>query len=302
LKEKEGTGMQRIGIKFAYWSKEWNADFPSYIRRAKRIGFAILEMLIGPFHSMDAKRIEAIKQTAKDEGIELTFNVALDSKTDVSSKNEAVRKNGVEYVKRSLELVNRIGSTMFGGVNYGVWNQFMEKGEVDRRPYLEQSIKSVREVAKTAEELGITYMLEVINRFEHFMLNTCEEALNYIEAVGSDNVKVHLDTFHMNIEEDNMIDPILRAGRKLGHMHFRENNGKAPGIGNGHIPWDDIVGALKRINYEGRVVLEPFVKPGGEIGEILRIWRDMCPGEDRDEYIKKSLLFLRPKFARNGDS
>jgi D-psicose/D-tagatose/L-ribulose 3-epimerase len=252
-------------------------------------------MLIGPFHDMERKRIEEIKKVAQDNNIELTFNVALDRETDPSAKNESIRKNAVEYIKKCLELVHTFDGTMFGGVNYGVWNQFMEKGETDRRPYLDQSVKSVKEIAKTAENYGIYYMLEVINRFEHFMLNTCEEALAYIDEVGSDFVKVHLDIFHMNIEEDDLVEPILTAGDRLGHFHFRENNGKAPGEGHGHIPWDDIAAALKKINYQGRIVLEPFVKPGGEIGETLRIWRDMCPG-DMDEYIKKSLEFIKAKF------
>ena len=149
---------------------------------------------------------------------------------------------------------------------------------------------------RTAEDHGITYCLEVVNRFEQFLLNTAAEGVAYVEAVGSPNLKLLLDAFHMNIEEDSIGGAIVTAGDKLGHFHIGETNRKTPG--KGHMPWDEIGQALKKINYQGRVVMEPFVNMGGEVGRDIKVWRDLGNGADEarlDQDAKDALAFIRSK-------
>jgi D-psicose/D-tagatose/L-ribulose 3-epimerase len=133
--------------------------------------------------------------------------------------------------------------------------------------------------------------MEVVNRFEQFMLNTCEEALEYVDAVGSPNARIMLDTFHMNIEEDFIDDAIVKAGEKLGHLHIGENNRMPPGYG--HIPWTEIGAALRKIDYNRYVVMEPFVMPGGKVGEDIKVFRDLSTNIDLNEEARKALLFMR---------
>ena len=107
-----------------------------------------------------------------------------------------------------------------------------------------------------------------------------------------------LDTFHMNIEEDSMIDAILTAGDLLGHFHVGENNRRVPGKGN--FPWPEIGKALHRIGYDKNVVMEPFVIGGGEVGSDIKIWRDLSHGasqERLDEDARNSVAYLRNVFA-----
>src|SRR3972149_12239033 len=111
-------------------------------------------------------------------------------------------------------------------------------------------------------------------------MNTCAEAVAYVEAVGSPNAHVMLDTFHMNIEEDFMGDAVLQAGDKLGHFHIGENNRLPPGYG--HIPWTEVGAALGAIGYQGYVGLEPFLRPGGEVGRDIKGYRDLSLGMDLD--------------------
>jgi D-psicose/D-tagatose/L-ribulose 3-epimerase len=148
----------------------------------------------------------------------------------------------------------------------------------------------MREVMKKVEDCGVYFNVEVVNRFEQYLLNTCEEALEYVKAVGSPNCKILLDTFHMNIEEDSFTGAIERAGSYLGHMHIGETNRRAPGCGK--MAWDEIFQALKKIGYSGAIVMEPFLIPGGEIGRDIKIYRSL-EVEDLDVEAKRALDFVR---------
>jgi D-psicose/D-tagatose/L-ribulose 3-epimerase len=149
----------------------------------------------------------------------------------------------------------------------------------------------MKEAIKVAEDNQVFFNMEVVNRFEQYLLNTCAEAIDYVEMVGSPNARVMLDTFHMNIEEDFLGDSILRAGDKLGHLHIGENNRMPPGYG--HIPWTELASALRKINYTGYVVMEPFLMPGGQVGRDIKVFRDLSVGLDLDEEARKALLFMR---------
>jgi D-psicose/D-tagatose/L-ribulose 3-epimerase len=149
----------------------------------------------------------------------------------------------------------------------------------------------MREIIKVAESLGVVCAVEVVNRFEQFMLNTCAEAVEYVKLVESPNIKVMLDSFHMNIEEDNIRDAVLKAGELLGHVHISETNRRPPG--RGRFPWLELITALQEIRYPGRIVMEPFTQPGGEVGQDIRVWRDLQEGKDLDEEAKRALFFIK---------
>jgi D-psicose/D-tagatose/L-ribulose 3-epimerase len=153
----------------------------------------------------------------------------------------------------------------------------------------------MREAIRTAEDLGLTYHVEVVNRFEQFLLNTTEEAVGYVNEVGSPNLRILLDTYHMNIEEDSFEGAIRGAGPLLGHFHIGESNRKPPG--RGRLPWREIGAALKEIRFAGWVVMEPFLVPGGEVGRDIRVNREMMPGADLDEEARRACAFTREILA-----
>ncbi len=130
------------------------------------------------------------------------------------------------------------------------------------------------------------------------ILNTAREGVDFLEEVESSRVKLLLDSFHMNIEEDGFRDAILTAGGKLGHFHIGECNRKVPGMG--HMNWKEIVSALKDVNYQGRIVMEPFMRPGGQVGKDIRIYRDLsghAADEDLDRMASQALSFMREILA-----
>ena len=131
----------------------------------------------------------------------------------------------------------------------------------------------MREIIKTAEDCGVTYCVEAVNRFETCVINTAAEALAYVEQIDSPNIGVLLDTYHMNIEETSFAEAIRLAGSRLTSFHTGENNRTAPG--RGHLDWDEIFGTLKEIGYTGRIISEPFPNMGGEVGRDIKVWRDL---------------------------
>ena len=159
----------------------------------------------------------------------------------------------------------------------------------------EHCVRSMKEAIKEAEDCGVIVSVEVLNRFEHFLLNTCDEALRFVDEVGSPNLKILLDTYHMNIEEDSLGQAIIKAGDRLGLLHVAESNRRPPG--NGHIPWDEVIGALKQIDYQGDTVLEPIIVPGGVIGNVFAVWRDLTGGLSLDEAARRGLEFYKARLG-----
>ena len=151
----------------------------------------------------------------------------------------------------------------------------------------------MKEAAKAAEDCGVYFNLEVVNRFEQFIMNTSAEAVDFVKQVGSPNCRILLDCFHMNIEEDSFREAIKTAGSHLGHFHLGETNRRAPG--RGRIPWDEIGSVLKEIHYPHALTMEPFLMPGGEVGRDISVFRDLKGSLDLDQEAQRACTFIRSK-------
>lgn len=292
--------MNKVGIYFAYWTQDWTADYTYYLNKVADLGFDVLEVASAHILNMSNANLQNLKSIAIERGIEITYVIGFSPDNDIASEDDAIVKKGIEYAKRTLEAIYHMEGKIFCGINYSSWPRVMNEGIVDKRPWLDRSLRSIKEVIKTAEDFGIYYCLEVVNRFEQFLLNTAEEGIVFCKMVDSPNIKLLLDTFHMNIEEDSISEAITKTGKYLGHMHIGENNRKVPG--KGHMPWDEIFQALNRILYKGCIVMEPFVRMGGEVGRDIKIWRNLsnnCDEKCLDEDAKDALNFIRYELKRN---
>jgi D-psicose/D-tagatose/L-ribulose 3-epimerase len=283
--------MIKIGIYYAYWTHEWDADFHPFLDKIADLGFDILEVNGGTIANMTRAERKSLKTHADEKNITLSYCIGLPAKYNIASEDKAVSAAGVAYLQKMAAAIGQMGGGQLGGILYSYWPATLPAGETDRRPYFDRSVTNMKEAIKAAEDNQVFFNMEVVNRFEQFLLNTCEEALEYVDAVGSLNARVMLDTFHMNIEEDFVDDAIVRAGGKLGHLHVGENNRMPPGYG--HIPWTEIGAALRKIDYNRYVVMEPFVMPGGKVGEDIKIFRDLSINMDLDEEARKALAFIR---------
>ena len=283
--------MNKIGIYYAYWTHDWDADFHPFVDKVADLGFDILEVNAGTIARMSPAERQRLKAHADERRVALTYCIGLTHDCDIASEDRSVRAQGVAFLRQIASSIGEMGGGTLGGIIYSSWPATMPAGATDKRPYVERSVASMKEAVKTAEDNGVIFNMEVVNRFEQFIMNTCDEAVAYVDAVGSPNAKILLDTFHMNIEEDFIDDAIVKAGDKLGHLHVGENNRMPPGFG--HIPWTEIGAALRKIHYQHAVVMEPFLMPGGEVGRDIKVFRDQRVHLDLDEEARKAVLFMR---------
>jgi D-psicose/D-tagatose/L-ribulose 3-epimerase len=285
----------KFGVLYAYWTTEWAGDYTFFAKKVKNLGFDILEISPGQLLDLPDKELGELKALSKDLGITLTTNLGPPKDKDVASADPAVRKNGIEFLTKIMKVMDKLDSRAIVGDLYTYWP--CDFTDLDKKSIWSRGVESVKELCKTAESLGIDYCLEVVNRFESNILNTSEEAVRFCKDVGSKSCKILLDTFHMNIEEDNIPAAIRYAGDYLGHLHVGEGNRKLPGQGS--LPWNDIGKALRDINFNKGVVMEPFVLEGGQVGKDIKVWRDLSGGADpekMDNDIRESLVFLKKAF------
>ena len=280
--------MNRIGIFMNFWVKNWDADHVKYIKKVSGLGFDILEFQAQALLEMDKSRMDEVRQAAKDNGIELTYSLGLNPKYDVASPDAKVREGGIEYLKRIVERIGYMEGKLLSGVNYAGWGS-PDYIVDDKSEIVEHSIESVRQVIKTAEDYDVTYCVEVVNRFEGIVMNTAKEAIEYVKQIDSDKIGILLDTYHMNIEEGSIGDAIRSVGGYLKNFHTGENNRVVPG--KGHLDWDEIFGALHDIDYQGRIVSEPFVQMGGEVARDNKVWRDLVE-DPSEEVLDEEARFL----------
>lgn len=280
--------MNKIGIFMNFWVKNWDADHVKYIKKVSGLGFDILEFQAQALPDMDKSRMDEVRQAAKDNGIELTYSLGLNPKYDVASPDAKVREGGIEYLKRIVERIGYMEGKLLSGVNYAGWGS-PDYIVDDKSEIVKHSIESVRQVIKTAEDYDVTYCVEVVNRFEGIVMNTAKEAIEYVKQIDSDKIGILLDTYHMNIEEGSIGDAIRSVGGYLKNFHTGENNRVVPG--KGHLDWDEIFGALHDIDYQGRIVSEPFVQMGGEVGRDIKVWRDLVEGPS-EELLDEEARFL----------
>jgi len=285
----------KFGTLFAYWTQEWHGNYLHFAKKVKACGFDILEISAGDLLDMTDDEIFALKHAAADLGIEISSNIGPPKDKDIASKDSLVRKAGIAFLTDIMKQMDKLGSRTLVGVLNTYWP--CEFDDLDKPAIWERGVKSVKTLGKVAEDFDIDYCLEVVNRFESNILNTSGEAVAFCKQVDNKHVKILLDTFHMNIEEANIADAIRYAGDHLGHVHIGEGNRNLPGTGS--LPWGDIGKALNDIDFNGGVVMEPFVKMGGKVGEDIKVWRDISEGAteaDMDERIAASLQYLKKAF------
>ena len=284
----------KLGVYYAFLDPSDTVDWLSCLRRTREAGLDILEMSAPRLRRLTTQARWEIADRAARLGLGLTLATALTPETDVSAASAAVRAAGVQSLREDLILARAMGATALGGVLTGVSKQFPPGVEHTRRETVDRAVASLREVAKAAEDLGVTLCVEAVNRFETPLVNTCEEALYVAEAVDSPRLGVHLDAFHMIIEEADPAAAIRLAGRRLAHFHACENNRALPG--QGHIDWPGTFSALSDIGYEGPIVMEALAGPYGGIAARMNIWRVLS--RDVDAELAAATCFLKERMVQ----
>ena len=283
----------KFGIYYSYWEQEWSADCLKYVEKVAKLDFDVIEIAAHHLNSYSPAHIAEVGRSARDNGVTITAGLGPSEQRNLSSADPAVRKAGRAFFEETLTNLAKLEIRVIGGALHSYWPIDYSK-PVDKPGDRARGLEGISSLADFAGNLGIDLCLEVLNRFENHVLNTAEEGVAFVREIGKPNVKVMLDTFHMNIEEDSFGKAIRTAGPLLGHFHTGENNRRVPG--KGRLPWHEIGTALREIGYGGVVVMEPFVKMGGQVGNDIRVWRNLSDNADEaqmDEAARQALAFSR---------
>lgn len=279
----------KFGIYYSYWEADWSAKFQPYIEKVAKLGFDVIEIAAHHLNEYSDRELADIRKCAADNNIMMTAGIGPTRHKNLSSPDADVRKAGKQFFEQTLTNLGKLDVRTIGGALYSYWPMDFSK-PVDKAGDRSRGVEGIHNIADFANNLGINLCLEVLNRFENHVLNTAAEGVAFVQDVGKPNVKVMLDTFHMNIEEDNIGAAIRTAGPLLGHFHTGESNRRVPG--KGKMPWSEVGQALCDVGYAGSVVMEPFVKTGGQIGADIKVWRDLTDGADEAQMDRDAMEAL----------
>ena len=231
----------KFGVNTQIWVAPFEQSDIGLIDKAAKLGFDVIEL--GFFSAEPPFSVDDVRQRLKDTGLTPGICTFLSADRDITSTDPEARRRGVEFMKAMIGTLAKLGGEVFSGPIYAELfrKRYLKKDQ--REAEWERGVKSLREIAKTAETQGITIALEPLNRFETDFLNLSEQAVRMSENVGSPAVGILLDTFHMGIEEKSQGAAIRRAGKHLKHFHACENDRGTPGTGQ--VPWTEVRDALK---------------------------------------------------------
>lgn len=254
----------KIGASLLSWiTPNWTAEAGKYaIEQTAKAGFDLIEILLPNSMEIDAK---AVKKQLKENHLEVVCSLNLPKEAHIAFYPKEAEK----LIKNAIDKTSDLETNFLGGVLHGGIGVF------SGNPLSETEKNTIVEVwssvADYAKEKGVNIAVEPINRYESYVCNTAENVLELIEKTGKDNLFLHLDTFHMNIEENNFRDPILLANKKLKHIHVTESHRGM--LGEGTVNWNQFFDALKEINFEGNLVLENFSSSIPGMQQMVSLWQ-----------------------------
>jgi D-psicose/D-tagatose/L-ribulose 3-epimerase len=262
--------MSKIGVHSFVWSAGSSRDeLERTLARSHELGFKLVE-----FSYLDPKLVDVkwLSSRIRELGLDVAVSMGLPADGDISSDNPAVVANGEAILDRAVALVRDLGGTKLAGIlssSHGKQERALSRKAWDT------SVSTLSRVADRAREAGVTLNLEIVNRFESNMLNTAAQGLAYIKDTGASNVFLHLDTFHMNIEEADVGLAIRNAADKIGYVHIGESHRGF--LGTGNIDFAAIFDALIAIGWDDYVTFESFSTAivDKDLSLKTAIWRNL---------------------------
>jgi D-psicose/D-tagatose/L-ribulose 3-epimerase len=260
--------MFKFGVDSLIWTEEFTEKDLPLIEKAKSLGFDAIDINVSHPDRFPAK---AVAKKIKDVGITPVTTIGLPADSNLISTDVKVRKHGIETMKKMVDINIEIGSKILGGVIYAQW------GYCSGQPRTEQewkwSVEAMKEIAGYAKkQKDLILAIEPVGRFESHFINIAEDAVKYCKAVGTGNIKVHLDAFHMIREESSFSEAVETCGKEyLGYVHVCENNRGIPGTGL--VPWKEFFTALKKTGADVPLTIESFDPSFKELNRLCAIWR-----------------------------
>ena len=280
--------MPQFGAHAFIWAGEWTpGGAEKVIRGASEAGLDFVEIPLLRPESMD---VPGTRELLDRYGIGCTCSLGLPASAHLPFAPEAAER----FLRAAVDLTAELGSDALSGAIY------THLGTLTRKPPTGDELATVarviKSVARYAAQRDVSLGIEAINRYETYLINLSSQAGEMLERIDEPNVFVHLDTYHMNIEEKGFYEPIVAAGTRMRYIHLSESDRGTPGTGNVH--WDDVFRGLKAVEYDGRLVMESFAAVNEDIIGATALWRDVVG--DPQALITDGLTFLRDKASEYG--
>ncbi len=281
----------RFGINSFLFTSPFTTESAKLFAKFKKWGFETVEIPVeDPSHIDPAK----VRAAADKAGLAIgSICACMGPGRDFRGTAEE-QETAMVYCKALIDQAVVLGCPSIIGPVYSVVGKADAVEPAQQKVEWQLVVKNLKELCKYAESKGVQICVEPLNRFETDFLNTCDQGLRLIKAVGSKALKLHLDTFHMNIEEKNQAASIRKAGKHLAHFHACGTDRGTPG--GDSLNWKEIVAALKSVGYKGDVVIESFTTDVKVIARAAAIWRKIEP--KRDDIAVVGLKNLRKLFGK----
>jgi D-psicose/D-tagatose/L-ribulose 3-epimerase len=270
------------------WAGDWSAEGArAAISGAARSGYDYVEIALLDPWKVD---IAMTRDLLAEYGVRAHASLGLSPTTDVTSTDASIIAKGDELLRKATDVLHDLGGTELCGVLYCSLQKYPGPASRENRA---NSVAAMQRLSDYAADKGINVNFEVVNRYETNIMNTGIEGLAFLDEVNRPNTFIHLDTYHMNIEEDGMEKSVIAAGDKLGFVHIGESHRGY--LGSGNVDFDTFFAALKKINYQGPITFESFssavVDPA--LSNALCVWRNLW--SDSDDLASTALSFMKAR-------
>ncbi|MCS7248376.1 MAG: sugar phosphate isomerase/epimerase [Anaerolineales bacterium] len=268
--------------------------FTEIFGRLTRFGYDAVE-LVGEPEKLSTKELRPLlDDTNLQVSSVLTWCIWGIAGRDMASPDGKEREAALTYGKRCVDLAKELGAPIVvvlpapAGRTAPIGQPSdPEDWKKAKETEWKFAVETIQRLAEYARSLEIILALEPINRYESYLVTDLDTALKFLSDVGAPNLKIHLDTFHMNIEETNLPQAIRRAGDLLVNMHVSDSNRQPPG--RGHTDFPSLLQALEDIGYRGYLVLEP-VPPGSDPLLMVKMPENRPL---RDLYAQEAIQYLK---------
>ncbi len=262
--------MNKLGVHALVWAAGWSHDEAAYaIGQTAELGYDLIEI---PALDPGAIDVDFTRRALEKAGIGATSSLGLDAETDISSGDPEKAKRGQARLEQAIAMARDIGATHVCGILHSAFQKYAVPTTSEG---VKQAVGVLQRVAETAAKSNITLGLEVVNRYETNVLNTASQGVEMCRRIGAPNVKVHLDVYHMNIEESDIAAAIMETGDYLGYFHTGDSHRGY--MGSGSIDLAGVFRALVKADYKGPITFESFSSRvvGQPLEGILGIWRNL---------------------------
>ena len=280
--------MPRLGLHGLAFTPLWDpAEADRLLPPITAHGVSVIETPL-----LDPQNYDSVgtRRAAERNGVEIVCSLGLPAEMDVVTKGSEV----ADYLAFALKVAREAGAGALSGVTYGTIGK--RTGQPATAAEIDAICRLIDRAAGVARDLNMRLGIEPCNRYETHLLNTARQGAALIERVGAENVFVHLDTYHMNIEEVSMAQGFADAGEHLGYVHLSEANRGVPGRGT--LDWTGTFEGLREVGYDGDLTLESFVHLAPEIASGLAVWRPVA--ERPEDVIDVGLPFIVEKARAAG--